>query len=220
MLSPQLVMPSIVHPVLASPLPCELVVKIADLLGVKELGRLCMASRWFNDAVCSTRRLQKEFIFPLRSAPCVHDGDDNDNAVPDGECQCDHHRFVAYWRQVVEFAQWNSQHAPWSLLKCVTHLRVDVMRFTHDRFGPAIGPADGFPVSLDLISAISGLPALRNVEVHFGGRYYRHPWPQPLTERNEEEAAHVRRVEDFCSTQGIQLQVMGRETIETVEPWY
>jgi len=59
----------------------------------------------------------------------------------------------------------------------VCHVRVDVMRFTHNPWGRRVESADDFPVSLDVIGVPKALPAMRKLDVHFSGRYYKNPWP-------------------------------------------
>ena len=109
------------------------------------------------------------------------------------------HHFIIHWMQVQKFGRWFSQHSPWSLFRCVCHVQVDVMQFTCNPRGWRVDSADNFPIFLDVVDVISGLPAVRKVDVHFSGRYYKSPWLQLLMDQNKEEASHVRAIEEFCS---------------------
>ena len=219
MVFPQKIMSPVIHPTLAFMLPYEVVGMVAEFLDVKDMGSLCAASYYFNEAVCSIQRLQKQFPFALHNVPCLNDDDGDDTSMPMEECLCDHHHFIIHWVQVQNFRTFFLQYSPQLLFRCVCHVRVDVMRFTRNPWSRRVESADDFPVFLDVIGVTKALPAMHKLDVHFSGRYYKIPWPQPLMDRNEEEASHVRAIQEFCSGQKVLVQVTGREVIETIDLW-
>jgi len=219
MVFPQKIMSSVVHSIPAFMLTCNVIGMVAELLDVKDLGSLCMASHWFNAVVCSTQQLQKQFLFALCDMSCGNNDNGDNTPIPMEVCPCDHHHFIIHWMQVQIFGRWFSQHLPQSLFRCVHHVQVDVMRFTCNPWSWRVDSADDFPIFLDVVGIISSLPAVHEVNVHFSGRYYKTPWLQPLMDWNEEKASHIRTIEKFYSGQGILVQVMGREVIETLYLW-